>query len=270
MVGHAPARRRGGLPPLYVAVWVVLSSMALTFLGMQWVRPDLAESLSQNVAAAVGSEARSGTGHSSDERARAEIIELRRSLDALNRELNAVRHQLVAREERDQALAARLAGIEARQLVEKSAPLTTASIDRIPADPAPQPRGSSAPPIDPQAVAEAPDRRERGRDDRVAAAPDAAAQAKAPPEPTGPRGVQIATGPSVDALRISWMLLAQRHGEILQRFEPRFVQSTSGSGPAYRLIAGPIDNTASANKVCSELRARRVTCGVSAFSGEPL
>jgi hypothetical protein len=263
------------LPPLYVAVWVVLSSMALTFLGMQWIRPDLAESLSQSVAAAVGSEGRAGSNHSSDERARAEIIELRRSLDALSGELNAVRHQLIAREERDQALAARLAGIEARQMIERSQPLSTASIDRVPAEAPPQPR-ASAPPVEPQQVqapAAVPEPRERPRDERIAAAPEPAQsppQAKAPPEPAGPRGIQIATGPSVDALRISWMLLAQRHGAILQRYEPRFVQSTSGSGPAYRLIAGPIDSTASANKVCSELRARRVTCGVSAFGGEPL
>lgn len=262
------------MPPLYVAVWVVLSSMALTFLGMQWIRPDLADSLGQHVATAVGNDGRPvGSSHSSDERARAEIIELRRALDALNGDLNAVRHQLVTREERDQALAARLAAVEAKQIVERSLPLSTASIDRAPAEAPPQPRGTSAPPIEPQAVeapVATPDRRERLRDDRVAATPEPA-QAKAPPpEPTGPRGVQIATGPSVDALRISWMLLAQRHGEILQRYEPRFVQSTSGSGPAYRLIAGPIDNTASANKICSELRARRVTCGVSAFGGEPL
>lgn len=282
MVGHAPAKRRGGLPPFYVAVWVVLSSMALSYLAMLSVRPDLADSLGQQVAATFGVEGRQvGASHSSDERARAEIIELRRTLDAMTGDLNAVRHQLVAREERDQGFAARLSAIEARQLAERSLPLSTSSIDRAPAaDEAPQGRGATVPVVEAPAVETTPapsaasdppaSRRDRLREDRVAAAPAPQAKPAPPPEPVGPRGIQIATGPSVDALRISWMLLAQRHGEILQRYEPRFVASTSGSGPAYRLIAGPIDNTSTANKVCSELRARRVTCGVSAFGGEPL
>ncbi len=263
------------MPPLYVAIWVVLSSMALTYLAMLSVRPDLADSLSQQVSAVLGTEGGSiGSRHASDERARAEIVELRRSLDALGGDLNAMRHQLIAREEREQALVARLAAVEAGKFAEKGSPISTASIDRVPVvDETSQGRAGNPPLVEApsaDAVEAAQARRDRVREDKVAAAPAPQAKAPPPPEPTGPRGIQIATGPSVDALRISWMLLAQRHGEILQRYEPRFVPSTSGSGPAYRLIAGPIDNAAAANKVCSELRARRVTCGVSNFGGEPL
>ncbi len=278
-VGHATTRRRGGLPPLYVAVWVVLSSMALTYLGMLSLRPDLAESLGQQVSAVLGTEGGPVSArYASDERARAEIVELRRNLDALGSELNAMRRQVSAREERDQAVIARLAAIEAQKVAERSLPLSTASIDRAPAPAGDDPQRARVinpspielQPAEPPTAASDPARRDRARDERIAAAPEPP-QAKAPPpEPTGPRGIQIATGPSVDALRISWMLLAQRHNEVLRKLEPRFVPSTGGTGPAYRLIAGPIESTAAANKVCSELRARRVTCGVSAFGGEPL
>lgn len=285
-IGQAPARRRGGLPPFYVAIWVVLSSMSLTYLTMLSIRPDLADGLGRQVAAVFGTDAGpAAMRHSSDERARAEIVELRRTLDALNSDLDAVRRQIVSREEREQAFVARLAAVEAHKMSEPAIPLSTASIDRprnaplaldetVPGRTAPSriaERAEPEPPA-PAAVPEPPQRRERPRDDRVAVATaPAPAQVKAPvAEPAGPKGIQIATGPSVDALRISWMLLSERHKEILRRYEPRFVPSPSGTTPAYRLIAGPIENTTAANRVCSELKARRVTCGVSAFGGEPL
>lgn len=264
-----PARRRGGLPRPYVAVWVVLSSMALTYLAMLSVRPDLAHGLGDRVATLAGAEPRSGEGDAS-----AEILALRQDLDGLRREITSMRGQMTARAEQDQALATRLAAIELQRAAELSLPLTTASIDRsgpeekagadalkgraiegqiVESPRPPEPPARKPPPREPERVT------------------FGAAQVKpATSVQESPRGIQIATGPSVDALRISWMLLAERHREILSNYEPRYVPSTSGSGPAYRLIAGPIDSSSAANKVCGELRARRVTCGVSAFGGEPL
>ena len=280
---HAQARRRGGLPRLYVAVWVALSSMALTYLAMFFVRPDLAEGVGRHVAALVGADSGPITASEADSvRTQAEIADLRRSIDSLQGDLSAVRKAMAAREDRDQAFAARISAIEAQRVAEQAAPLTTASIN----PPLPEPRERAdddvrspratkgkaidvpvtevAPPP-PAPASRAPARPERPRDDHVAFGP---AQVKpAASEAGGPRGIQIATGPSVDALRISWMVLSERHKEILSRFEPRFVPA---SGAGYRLIAGPIENTAAANKVCGDLRARRVTCGVSAFGGEPL
>jgi hypothetical protein len=281
LASHVSPRRRGGLPRPYVAIWLVLSSMALTYLVMLSVRPDLAEGLGEIVATLAGVETRSDEAGSareaSDERARADIAALRNSLDGVQREMAALRTQIAAREERDQAFAARLGAIEAQRVVEQGLPLATASVNRGPLE-GPGSAGTDALPgraIDGQIIetprpSELPARRPqppREAERVVFGAPQVKPAASAP---EGPRGIQIATGPSVDALRISWMLLAERHKEILRNYEPRFVPSTSGSGPAYRLIAGPIENTGAANRVCSELRARRVTCGVSAFGGEPL
>lgn len=266
------------MPPLYVAVWVVLSSMALTYLAMLSVRPDLADGLNQNLAALVGVEAKpADAGEAGGEKALAEIAALREELDKVQRDIGAMRSQVASREDRDQAIASRLAAIEAQKVTEQSSPLATASVGRgseapsRSADEAAPSRIAVEGPLSEPAPRQARGK-ERERDgERVAFGPVQVKPA-APPaaEPASPRGIQIATGPSVDALRISWMLLAERHKEILRRYEPRFVPSTAGSGPAYRLIAGPIANTAAANKVCGELRARRVTCGVSAFGGEPL
>jgi hypothetical protein len=250
---------------------VVLSSMALTYLAMLSVRPDLAHGLGDRVAALAGAEPRSGE---TDAAAAAEIAAVRQTLDGLQKEMASIRGRIAARAEQEQAIAARLAAIEEQRATELSLPLTTASIDRaepeekggaddlkgraiegriVEAPQAPEPPARRPPPREPE---------------RVTFGAPLVKPAASPPE--SPRGIQIATGPSVDALRISWMLLAERHKGILRNYEPRFVPSTSGSGPAYRLIAGPIGSTSAANKVCGELRAKRVTCGVSAFGGEPL
>lgn len=289
LASHAQARRRGGLPRLYVAIWVVLSSMALTYLAMFSIRPDLADGLSRHIAGLAGTEAgRATVGEIDGVRTLAELADLRRVIDTLQNDLSAVRAAVVGREDRDQAFAARLSAIEAQRVAEQSIPLTTASINppsdaRARSDDEPAPARAAkgrivdVPPVEiapptltlaPQAD-RAPPRQEKPRDsDRVAFGPP---QVKAAaPEPAGPRGIQIATGPSVDALRISWMLLSERHKEILRVYEPRFVPSSGASGSGFRLIAGPIENAAAANRVCAELRARRVTCGVSAFGGEPL
>ena len=218
----------------------------------------------------------------------AELADLRRVVDTLQNDLGTVRASIAGREDRDQAFAARLSAIEAQRVAEQSTPLSTASINqpsevRTRSDDEPPParftkgRTVDVPPVEiaPPTLTlnplpeRAPTRQEKPREsERVAFGPPQVKPSAA--EPAGPRGIQIATGPSVDALRISWMLLSERHKEILRRYEPRFVPSTGASGPGYRLIAGPIENAAAANRVCTELRARRVTCGVSAFGGEPL
>lgn len=240
--------------------------MALTYLVMLSVRPDLAEGVGDQVAALVGVEGRSGDA--GDERVRTDISALRQGVEGLQREIAALRTQIVTRDEREQAFAARLAAVEAQRMSEQGVPLATASVNRGPSEGA----GSAIEGqiVEPSRAAELPMRRPsppREAERITFSAPQVKPAATAPETP---RGIQIATGPSVDALRISWMLLADRHKEILGGYEPRFVPSTSGSGPAYRLIAGPIDSTTAANRVCGELRARRVTCGVSAFGGEPL
>lgn len=282
LASHASQRRRGGLPRHYVAVWVVLSSMALTYLVMLSVRPDLAEGLGGHVAALVGVEARStdagGADEVRDEQARAEIEALRSALDAVQREAAALGTKIAAREEQGQALAARLAAVEAQRVVEQGVPLATASINRGPLDGPAAAYPDALPgraveghvvevPRESELPARKPPSPPSRESERVTFGAPQVKPAAVVPE--GPRGVQIATGPSVDALRISWMLLSERHKEILKSYEARFVLSTRG-GPAYRLIAGPIESTSAANRVCGALRARRVTCGVSAFGGEPL
>ncbi len=87
-------------------------------------------------------------------------------------------------------------------------------------------------------------------------------------DPANPAAaVLLARGPSLDALRLSWSLLNERHRTALKSLEPRVVQVEPGS---YQLLAGPIANPADALKVCVTLKARGVACQAADFKGDGL
>jgi cell division protein FtsN len=81
--------------------------------------------------------------------------------------------------------------------------------------------------------------------------------------------VQLGAGPSLDALRMSWMALRDQHGEALGALQPRFVAPRGGSG-SYRLVAGPLPSKADADKVCAELGVGREGCFATTALGQPL
>jgi hypothetical protein len=81
--------------------------------------------------------------------------------------------------------------------------------------------------------------------------------------------VQLAAGPSLDALRLSWSLLRDRHGGTLAPLQPRFVPPRAEGGP-YRLLAGPLPSKADADKVCATMGVGRQGCFSTPYAGEPL
>jgi hypothetical protein len=80
--------------------------------------------------------------------------------------------------------------------------------------------------------------------------------------------VQLATAPSLQALRQSWGQLAERHPP-LAALEPRVVAPHSAGG-LYRLLAGPIPGKAEAERICSELHIGSKACFATAYTGTPL
>ncbi len=92
------------------------------------------------------------------------------------------------------------------------------------------------------------------------------------PSPSGAVGVRLGTGPSVDALRMTWGLVNEKGRTTLDRLQPRYMASTqpTAGGTAYDLVAGPLPNTAEAQRVCEQLRAQKLNCSVGAFGGNAL
>jgi hypothetical protein len=82
--------------------------------------------------------------------------------------------------------------------------------------------------------------------------------------------VLLASGPSVEALRLSWSLLLDRHRSLLKGLEPRTTTVGEGERGSLQLLAGPLGSPDDAARVCAQLRAKRVTCTVAAFAGQPM
>jgi len=96
-----------------------------------------------------------------------------------------------------------------------------------------------------------------------------------PPSQTAPPakpliGVQIATGPSVDSLRLSWTLLNERHGDTLRALEPRYTTDASGAEQTYDLVVGPVASVDEARRLCQELALKATPCSVGRFTGDAL
>jgi hypothetical protein len=86
-----------------------------------------------------------------------------------------------------------------------------------------------------------------------------------------PVGVQIASGSSLDSLRLSWNLLSETHADKLKSLEPRYSLSVDNGAIVYNLLAGPVKSEADAKKMCKSLAAKAVPCKVvGEFGGASL
>lgn len=86
-------------------------------------------------------------------------------------------------------------------------------------------------------------------------------------------GVRLASGPSVDALRLTWNLLLDTYGPTLRGLEPRYVGSASAGalGPTYDLIAGPLPSRTDGERMCRIIRMPNGgACQVRSFTGNVL
>jgi len=98
----------------------------------------------------------------------------------------------------------------------------------------------------------------------------AKAARKAPVAKRPPVGLILATGPSVDTLRLNWSILTDRHADTVRNLHPRYVVRGKGSARSYSLVAGPVASTAQARKLCKAMAAKGVVCKVSTYRGNAL
>ena len=91
-------------------------------------------------------------------------------------------------------------------------------------------------------------------------------KAAAPAKPA-PVGVLLATGPSLDSLRLSWQILNDRHGEVMKPLQPRYVVSGKPEERTFGLVAGPLANVADAKTVCKTMLDNGISCEVSQYRG---
>lgn len=272
----------------YVTVWTILAALSVLYLGLLAAQPAM-------VAGVLGPADRTAHGQAGTEtlaETAAEVRTLRDTIDLFRNELIEMRAQISNQTDVTSELLSRVATLETSP--ENGARVADAAgphaQDTAAGQPPPTETAALPAPIRKNA-GDAPKRAEAKAKSRVetgsVTAPAAGAgseitfgapvvkQAATPPSdpPPGTRnmiGVQIATGPSVDSLRLSWTLLSERHADSFRALAPRYVASGSGPNESYDLIVGPMPTVDEARRLCEDLALKATPCRVSQFTGDAL
>jgi hypothetical protein len=288
---HAPS---GRFIKVYLLTWGLLAAAGLVYLASLAWFPEMLAPPKQQTAEADHAQRNA-------ERALIEVAGVRRSVADVQKDVGRLRDAFELHESQERAAQARLAALEervttitaaipppqpaptsmlpAKQLktpkvhkAEPRAPTRLISVTEQPAaepstgnDAKPQPAPIDAPGLKTGSIAT--------RDAAPAPAITFGAAEVKPAVAPAPSqtlyAVQLAAGPSLDSLRLSWNLLLERHGAALGSLRPRFVAPRTEGGP-YRLVAGPLPNKIDADKVCDAMGVGRNGCFSTPYVGEPL
>jgi SPOR domain len=201
-------------------------------------------------------------------RTQSEVAQLQRSVGTLEADMTRSKTQTTQAETRERAAAARVDAVETR--VDRIG----AQIAQVFAKATPAQKGTAGPLASARPTGAAietgalPTKEAPSAQRELAAARHAGPEAAVTATPNQPpAAILLARGPSLDALRLSWSLLNERHKSSLGSLEPRVVTTEPGT---HQLVAGPFASAAEAAKACATLKSRGVTCQPAEFKGEGL
>lgn len=274
-----------GRSKLYLGGWIGLAVAALGYLTVAAAKPELLADLS-DLATRVGTERIAAAGAAPADPG--EVLALRDTAARLQAEVSRLTANVIASEERAGQLAERLAALEPRSATQAAASADSAASDiaRKFADAKPAAKAEAKPVASAglKVLNQPADGIETGSIAAPHATAAAAPAAATPAQPIAfgaavvtpaprPMGVQIANAPSIDALRLSWSLLTERHADSLKSLEPRYVMGAPGGnadGESFDLVAGPFKTEAQAKRACKTLQARGVPCRIADYEGNAL
>jgi hypothetical protein len=258
----------------YVLIWVVVAILAAAYLALLGTHPDMLAS-SQS---APDIEQQLAQAQRDVNRAFADIDPLKQSVGDLKSDVDKLKTAQQQASDRDQQIIDRIATIE-----------TTAASGKTmaQADAAAQPASKSqhkivsvvAPdaeeptivaPIKPQktAAAQKSNAIETGsiahKAEKAAATPAAATASATKPAQIG---LLLGNAPSVDAVKLNWTILNDRHGDAVRNLHPRYVAMGKGAERTYALLAGPVASPEQAKTLCKLMVDRGVACEVSTYRG---
>jgi len=298
----SPTFYPGSFGRMYFVGWSIAAAIAVVYLAVLAVRPELIAA--HTIGRPHDLESNEGARFLARNGDAPSVQTVQGQLQA---DVESLRLALASGEAREQALLSRLAALEIR--VNEAATATVAQaasgepqvrlVTSQPADPPSLIEGRvmertapTAAPVGPTAVVpNQPLPPPPSAKPKLAAAPAPAqampaAASAPPPSPPSPApaqpgaavasaepgriyGVALASGPSLEALRVSWALLSERHKAALQDLDARYTIQAEQAAP-FQLIAGPFASAARAQQVCAVLQARRATCKISDFGGNAL
>ncbi len=264
---------------LYLSTWALLASGAFAYLAALTFPPNAepppTPQASVKPAKDASTEVTVRQVKTTEVKALAEV---QSSLTEIRKDVSQLQEAVGERVINEKVAQTRLNALEERvstidgQEAPASAPVT--KVPGITLLPAGEPRPVAAPPFKPTdapaAVAVAPP---RAPPIETGSIPPKAEIVFGEPVVTragGPEmAVQLAAGPSLQAVRQSWESLSERHAGTLGTLKPRVV-GPRGEGGVYRLLAGPLPTKADAERVCSQLGVGAKACFATQYTGAPL
>ena len=271
---------------LYLSTWALLASGALAYLAVLAFPPNIdapAPSVSVRPAKDTSKELTEVTVRQVKTAEVTALAEMQGSISEIRKDVSQLQEAVGERVINEKVVETRLTALEGRvsTIDSQREPSATpaAKVPGITLLPVDEPRPSTEPPFksvdDPSATALAPTQRppHGGAPIETGSIPPKAEIVFG--EPVVTRGgapemaVQLAAGPSLQAVRQSWELLAERHGGTLASLQPRVV-APRGEGGVYRLLAGPLPTKADAQRICSQLGVGSKACFATRYAGVPL
>lgn len=292
-------RREARLSMGYVATWMALASLSLGYMALVATQPELVGEYTSQIRLFE-----TAADPAADARVQAEMKSLRMTLAQAQLDIAKVKTELQSETEKATALTARLAAMEQQAAArpaeaapaQAAAPAPAQQAEAAPQQPevkriavVPQPVAAetanikadvkahasqmaatmASASIDSQSGAKA--AAQKGIETGSITAPAAFGPAVVKAAPVvKPAGLKLANSTSVDALRLTWGLINERHGDALKSLKPRYTSGGNPAAPSYDLIAGPVKNAVEAKRLCKVLAAKGISCSVGNFDGNAL
>jgi hypothetical protein len=255
----ARKRRVSGPTRAYVAMWAGMAGLAVTYLAVLTVKPDILTAMG---APMIPADPDSHQGQRLTAKLVAEVQTLQQTVSDLQGEVSSLRTngaitvKAAARSTDIQEPRAPEPKLQGRLVVPDGTRLDgTRVAGMVIVNPgAPQPASDPVVGMGGRTVTTTMILPQGG---------SAPAQPTAPP--AGPYGLELVTGPSIDALRLNWTLLGDRHGSALKSLEARYVAGEPSG--VLKLLAGPVATAEEGHKLCEQFRAKGTPCRVALFQG---
>jgi hypothetical protein len=249
----------------------VLASAGLGYLGSLAWQPDLFKAMPAAPPADVEEGLRLAN------HALSEVGSARREIGEVRRDLGELRAAVAEHDERDNRVESRIVALEERIAAPPIAPTAPPAADKVvekekaKAD-KPHKTGAQRLPRATSDAQPAPAHQDAAplATGSIGSSPITFGAPVVTPSPAPPFAVQLAAGPSLEAIRQSWSQLRERHAASLAALEPHFVPPRADGTGHFRLVAGPLPTRADAEHLCAELGVGRQGCFATTFIGQPL
>lgn len=263
-LARPPARRRILTP--YVLIWLAVAGFALAYLAFLGMRPDILAS-----AKPSGPDVKEQIDGARRDMARAfaDLDPMRRTMGEIKMDVSNLKDAAQAAEHRDEMILERVVALETSAQATAAPAAQSKAAAKKPAVAAAAPTQTPPPPR-PKAEAQKVSQAPTGAKKRSEAIETGSIEKKKANAAAKPVGMLIATGPSLDTLRLNWTILNDRHADAVGKFKPRYLVSGPAGNQTYRLVIGPVASTQEAQSVCKTIAEAGMSCEVSAYRGNAL